>query len=124
MQSAPALAPQLVEFAREARLNDSFVAALAPLSAMTSPVLMALLALLMSSQVPPPLTNAEAALPPLLPPMPLAGIATALAAAVSVVAFLYVRLAGRSRCGQDPLVSCRTWRTQQFRAVDGTFDGR
>ena len=43
---------QLVDYAREARLNDSFAAALAPLSSMTSAILMALLALLASSQVP------------------------------------------------------------------------
>ena len=42
---------QLVDFAREARLNDSFMTALAPLSAMTSAVLMTLLALIASLQV-------------------------------------------------------------------------
>ncbi|EIE18826.1 hypothetical protein COCSUDRAFT_59757 [Coccomyxa subellipsoidea C-169] len=89
----------LVDYAREARLNDSFAAALAPLSSMTSAILMALLALLVSSQVPPPLTTAEAALPPLVPPVPFAAAAAALAAAVSVAAFLYVRLAGRTRRG-------------------------
>ncbi len=57
-----------------------------------------------SLQVPPPLTTAEAALPPLVPPVPFAAAAAALAAAVSVAAFVYVRLAGRTRCLACPLL--------------------
>ncbi|CAL8463796.1 g3330 [Coccomyxa elongata] len=91
--------PALVDFARGARINDSFMTALAPLSALTSAVLMTLLTLIASSQVPPPLTTAEAALPPVVPPLPFAAAAAGTAAAVSIAAFLYVRLAGRTRRG-------------------------